>query len=194
MDEITQLINKADNLKGQQKLDEAIKTLREAHEIAVKSEAATTLVDIHNKLMLLFFLINDKKRFEQSHKFARTLALKIKYNRGLVETFMNKAWIATENKNFIEAIMEASHALEFDEILSNSPAFTTALYIISEANYSVGHKEKGDKYKQLYQKKLFELSDSEENKLDKIKRLSSGITKENMLERVASAMDELDTI
>ncbi|MHA1331073.1 MAG: hypothetical protein ACTSR2_08355, partial [Candidatus Hodarchaeales archaeon] len=108
--------------------------------------------------------------------------------------FMNKAWIETENSNFIEAITHASQALAIDEILENANAFTTALYIISEANYKVGDMEKGDKYKKLYQQKLMQLTAAEEEMIRSIEGLSVGMTKEADLDaRVRQALDELDS-
>ena len=107
---------------------------------------------------------------------------------------MNKGWIETDNKNFIEAITHASQALAIDEILSNASAFTTALYIISEANYQVGDIERGDKYKELYQQKLMKLTESEEQVLKNIEGLSMGMTKEEDLDsRVKQALNELDS-
>ncbi|MHA1993296.1 MAG: hypothetical protein ACW97Z_02025 [Candidatus Hodarchaeales archaeon] len=107
---------------------------------------------------------------------------------------MNKAWIETDNKNFIEAITHASQALAIDEILESATAFTTALYIISEANYSVGDSVKGDKYKSLYQQKLMKLTENEEQVLRSIEGLSVGITKEEDLDsRVKQALQELDS-
>ena len=111
--------------------------------IGITNNEVENLVDIHNQLMLLHYQNNDSESFQKSFKFARTLAARINYNKGLVESYMNKAWIETDNRNFIEAITHASQALAIDEILESATAFTTALYIISEANYSVGDIVKG---------------------------------------------------
>ncbi|MHA1213828.1 MAG: hypothetical protein ACTSPG_00845 [Candidatus Hodarchaeales archaeon] len=194
MSEINELILKAKALKQRKQVSEAISILNKAHEIAVEQNAVRELVDIHNQLMLLHYQNNDTRSFTKSFNFARTLAAKINYKKGLVETFMNKAWIETENSNFIEAITHASQALAIDEILENANAFTTALYIISEANYKVGDMEKGDKYKKLYQQKLMQLTAAEEEMIRSIEGLSVGMTKEADLDaRVRQALDELDS-
>ncbi|MFX0184838.1 MAG: hypothetical protein ACFE95_17280 [Candidatus Hodarchaeota archaeon] len=194
MEEIQKLILKSKVLRKKKQLREAIEHLNEAHEIGVKQNSVEDLVDVHNQLILLHYQNNNIELFQKSFNFARTLAVKINYYRGLVETYMNKAWIETDNENFIEAITHASQALAIDEILENAPAFTTALYIISEANYKVGDLEKGDKYKQLYQQKLMRLTESEEQMLRSIEGLSRGITKEEDLDaRVKQALDELDS-
>lgn len=194
MEEIQQLILKSKVLRKKRQLREAIEHLNEAHEIGVKQNSVEDLVDVHNQMILLHYQNNNIELFQKSFNFARTLAAKINYYRGLVETYMNKAWIETDNENFIEAITHASQALAIDEILENAPAFTTALYIISEANYKVGDLEKGDKYKQLYQQKLMKLTESEEQMLKSIEGLSRGIAKEEDLDaRVKQALDELDS-
>jgi len=194
LEEIQQLILKSKVLRKKRQLREAIEHLNEAHEIGVKQNSVEDLVDVHNQLILLHYQNNNIELFQKSFNFARTLAVKINYYRGLVETYMNKAWIETDNENFIEAITHASQALAIDEILENAPAFTTALYIISEANYKVGDLEKGDKYKQLYQQKLMKLTESEEQMLKSIEGLSKGIIKEEDLDtRVKQALDELDS-
>ena len=194
MDEIKELILKAKGEKQRRDYENAIITLNHAHEIGMENNQANDLVDVHNQLILLYYLNNDLDRFQKSYNFARTLALRINYNQGLVETFMNKAWIETEDKNFLEAINHASQALAIDEILENASAFTTALYIISEANYKIGDITKGDKYKKLYQKKVMQLTESEEQMLQSIEGLSVGMTKEEDLDsRVKKALDELDS-
>ncbi len=194
MEDITKLIVKAKALKQRKQVVEAIQLLNEAHEIGISNNDVENLVDIHNQLMLLHYQNNDPESFQKSFKFARTLAARINYNRGLVESYMNKAWIETDNRNFIEAITHASQALAIDEILENATAFTTALYIISEANYSVGDIEKGDKYKKLYQHKLMKLTQSEEQVLKSIEGLSVGMKKETDLDsRVMQALQELDS-
>ena len=194
MEELKEIILKAKALKQRREYQKAIEILNRGHEIGVKSEAVEDLVDIHNQLILLHYQINDLVMFQKSYNFARTLAVKINYNRGLVESFMNMAWVQTDNRNFVDAITHASQALAIDDILDNASAFTTALYIISEANYSVGDIEKGDKYKELYQKKLMKLTDSEEQMLKSIEGLSVGMTKEEDLDsRVQQALEELDS-
>ena len=194
MEELKELIIKAKALKQRRDYQKAIDILNQGHEIGVKSEAVEDLVDIHNQLILLHYQNNDLVMFQKSYNFARTLALKINYNRGLVETFMNMAWVQTDNRNFVDAITHASQALAIDDILDNASAFTTALYIISEANYSVGDIEKGDKYKELYQKKLMKLTVGEERMLKSIEGLSVGMTKEDDIDsRVKQALDELDS-
>ncbi|UCE14380.1 MAG: hypothetical protein JSV04_04180 [Candidatus Heimdallarchaeota archaeon] len=194
MEELQELILKAKSLKQRRDYKGAIDLLNQAHEIGVKNNAVEQLVDVHNQLILLHYQNDDLALFQKSFNFARTLASKINYYRGLVETFMNKAWIETDNKNFIEAITHATEALAIDEILQNASAFTTALYIISEANYKVGDIEKGDKYKKLYQKKLMKLTDDEEKMLKSIEGLSVGMTKEEDLDsRVKQALAELDS-
>ena len=192
--DIQNLILKAKSLKQQKDIGKAIDLLNQAHEIGIANNDVERLVDIHNQLILLHYQNNDPESFQKSFKFARTLAARINYNKGLVESMMNKAWIETDNKNFIEAITHASEALAIDEILENASAFTTALYIISEANYSVGDIAKGDKYKELYQQKLMKLTESEEQVLRSIEGLSVGITKEEDLDsRVKQALHELDS-
>ncbi len=194
MEDIKELIIKAKALKQSKQVTEAITLLNKAHEIGISTNDVENLVDIHNQLMLLHYQNNDPDSFQKSFKFARTLAARINYNRGLVESYMNKAWIETDNRNFIEAITHASQALAIDEILENATAFTTALYIISEANYSVGDMEKGDKYKKLYQHKLMKLTQSEEQILKSIEGLSVGMKKETDLDsRVIQALQELDS-
>lgn len=194
MDELKEIIIKAKAYKQRRDYSRAIELLNKGHEIGVKNEAVEDLVDIHNQLILLHYQNDDLEMFQKSYNFARTLALKINYNRGLVETFMNMAWVQTDNRNFIDAITHASQALAIDDILDNASAFTTALYIISEANYSVGDMEKGDKYKELYQKKLMKLTESEERMLKSIEGLSVGMTKEDDIDsRVKQALDELDS-
>lgn len=194
MEELKEIILKAKALKQRREYQKAIEILNRGHEIGVKSEAVEDLVDIHNQLILLHYQINDLVMFQKSYNFARTLAVKINYNRGLVESFMNMAWVQTDNRNFVDAITHASQALAIDDILDNASAFTTALYIISEANYSVGDMEKGDKYKELYQKKLMKLTESEEQMLKSIEGLSVGMTKEEDLDsRVQQALEELDS-
>ncbi|MFX0152773.1 MAG: hypothetical protein ACFFAJ_18475 [Candidatus Hodarchaeota archaeon] len=194
MEEIQRLILKSKALRKKRQIREAIELLNKAHEIGIQQNAVDDLVDVHNQLLLLHYQNNNLDMFQKSFNFARTLAVKINYNRGLVETYMNKAWIETDNENFIEAITHASQALAIDEILENAPAFTTALYIISEANYKVGDLEKGDKYKQLYQQKLMRLTESEEEMLKSIEGLSVGMTKEEDLDaRVKQALNELDS-
>lgn len=194
MEELKELIIKAKAFKQRRDYQKAIALLNQGHEIGVKNEAVEDLVDIHNQLILLHYQNNDLEMFQKSYNFARTLALKINYNRGLVESFMNMAWVQTDNRNFVEAITHASQALALDDILDNASAFTTALYIISEANYSVGDIEKGDKYKELYQKKLMKLTESEEKMLKSIEGLSVGMTKEDDIDsRVKQALDELDS-
>ena len=194
MQEISDLILKAKALKQRKEYSQAITLLNRAHELGVENNAVQELVDIHNQLILLHYQNNDTTSFTKSFNFARTLAAKINYNQGLVETFMNKAWIETENKNFIEAITHASQALSIDEILDNANAFTTALYIISEANYKVGDMEKGDKYKALYQQKLMQLTSAEEEMIRNIEGLAKGMKKESDLDsRVKQALDELDS-
>ncbi len=194
MEDIKALITKAKALKQNKQVAEAISILNQAHEIGITNNEVENLVDIHNQLMLLHYQNDDFESFQKSFKFARTLAARINYNKGLVESYMNKAWIETDNKNFIEAITHASQALAIDEILESATAFTTALYIISEANYSVGDNVKGDKYKQLYQNKLMKLTESEEQVLKSIEGLSVGITKEEDLDsRVKQALQELDS-
>ena len=192
--DIQQLIIRAKALKQQKDISKAIDLLNQAHEIGINTNDVERLVDIHNTLILLHYQNNDPESFQKSFKFARTLAARINYNKGLVESMMNKAWIETDNKNFIEAITHASEALAIDEILENASAFTTALYIISEANYSVGDTAKGDKYKQLYQQKIMKLTENEEQVLKSIEGLSVGITKEEDLDsRVKQALQELDS-
>ena len=194
MEDIKELIIKAKALKQSKQVTEAIELLNKAHEIGISTNDVENLVDIHNQLMLLHYQNNDPESFQKSFKFARTLSARINYNKGLVESYMNKAWIETDNKNFIEAITHASQALAIDEILENATAFTTALYIISEANYSVGDMEKGDKYKKLYQHKLMKLTESEEQVLKSIEGLSVGMKKETDLDsRVVQALQELDS-
>jgi tetratricopeptide (TPR) repeat protein len=194
LEDIKSLIIKAKALKQDKQVSEAISLLNQAHEIGIANNEVENLVDIHNQLMLLHYQNNDSESFQKSFKFARTLAARINYNKGLVESYMNKAWIETDNKNFIEAITHASQALAIDEILESATAFTTALYIISEANYSVGDNVKGDKYKQLYQQKLMKLTESEEQVLKSIEGLSVGMTKEEDLDsRVKQALQELDS-
>ena len=194
MEDIKELIIKAKALKQRKQVTDAIQLLNQAHEIGISTNDVENLVDIHNQLMLLHYQNNDPESFKKSFKFARTLAARINYNRGLVESYMNKAWIETDNRNFIEAITHASQALAIDEILENATAFTTALYIISEANYSVGDMEKGDKYKKLYQHKLMKLTQSEEQILKSIEGLSVGMKKETDLDsRVTQALQELDS-
>ena len=194
MEDIKELIIKAKALKQSKQVTEAISLLNKAHEIGISTNDVENLVDIHNQLMLLHYQNNDPESFQKSFKFARTLSARINYNKGLVESYMNKAWIETDNKNFIEAITHASQALAIDEILENATAFTTALYIISEANYSVGDMEKGDKYKKLYQHKLMKLTQSEEQVLKSIEGLSVGMKKETDLDsRVVQALQELDS-
>ncbi|MFX1284401.1 MAG: hypothetical protein ACFFB5_12135 [Promethearchaeota archaeon] len=194
MEELQERIIKAKALRKREKIKEAINVLNEGHDIGVKNNAVEDLVDIHNQLILLHYQNNDPVMFEKSYNFARTLAARINYNKGLVETFMNKAWVETDNRNFLEAITEATQALSIDDILDNASAFTTALYIISEANYSVGDIEKGDKYKELYQKKLMKLTEGEEKMLRSIEGLSVGMTKEEDIDaRVRQALDELDS-
>ncbi len=194
MEELKELIFKAKAFKQRREYQKAIELLNQGHEIGVENEAVEDLVDIHNQLILLHYQNNDLQMFQKSYNFARTLALKINYNRGLVESFMNMAWVQTDNRNFLDAITHASQALAIDDILDNASAFTTALYIISEANYSVGDIEKGDKYKELYQKKLMKLTDSEEKMLKSIEGLSVGMTKEDDIDsRVMQALDELDS-
>ncbi len=194
MEELKEIILKAKALKQRRQYKEAIRVLNEGHEVGVKNNAVEDLIDIHNQLILLYYQDNDPAMFQKSYNFSRTLAVKVGYNSGLVEAFMNKAWVETDNKNFMDAIIHASEALAIDEILENASAFTTALYIISEANYKVGDIEKGDKYKQLYQKKLMRLTDSEEEMLRSIEGLSVGMTKEEDLDtRVMQALEELDS-
>ncbi|MFX0015171.1 MAG: hypothetical protein ACFFB2_10240 [Promethearchaeota archaeon] len=194
MEELKELILKAKALKQRREIKKAIDLLNQAHKIGVKNEAVEDLVDVHNQLILLHYQNNDQEMFQKSCNFARTLAAKINYNRGLVETFMNMAWVQTDNRNFVEAIAHASQALALDDILDNASAFTTALYIISEANYSVGDREKGDKYKELYQRKLMKLTDTEEKMLKSIEGLSVGMTKEDDIDkRVKQALEELDS-
>lgn len=194
MEEIQKLILKAKASRMRKSYTEAIQLLNQAHEIGVKENAVEDLVDVHNQLILNHYLNNNAEMFQKSFNFARTLAVKINYNKGLVETYMNKAWIETDNQNFIEAITHASQALAIDEILVNSPAFTTALYIISEANYKVGDLEKGDKYKELYQRKLMKLTETEEQMLKSIEGLGKEVTKEEDLDsRVRQALEELDS-
>ncbi|MHA1978903.1 MAG: tetratricopeptide repeat protein [Candidatus Hodarchaeales archaeon] len=194
MEDIKGLIIKAKALKQSKQVTEAISLLNKAHDIGISTNDVENLVDIHNQLMLLHYQNNDPESFQKSFKFARTLSARINYNKGLVESYMNKAWIETDNKNFIEAITHASQALAIDEILENATAFTTALYIISEANYSVGDMEKGDKYKKLYQHKLMKLTQSEEQVLKSIEGLSVGMKKETDLDsRVVQALQELDS-
>lgn len=194
MEDIKELIIKAKALKQSKQVTEAISLLNKAHEIGISTNDVENLVDIHNQLMLLHYQNNDPESFQKSFKFARTLSARINYNKGLVESYMNKAWIETDNKNFIEAITHASQALAIDEILENATAFTTALYIISEANYSVGDMGKGDKYKKLYQHKLMKLTQSEEQVLKSIEGLSVGMKKGTDLDsRVVQALQELDS-
>jgi tetratricopeptide (TPR) repeat protein len=194
LEDIKGLIIKAKALKQSKQVTEAISLLNKAHDIGISTNDVENLVDIHNQLMLLHYQNNDPESFQKSFKFARTLSARINYNKGLVESYMNKAWIETDNKNFIEAITHASQALAIDEILENATAFTTALYIISEANYSVGDMEKGDKYKKLYQHKLMKLTQSEEQVLKSIEGLSVGMKKETDLDsRVVQALQELDS-
>ena len=194
MEELKEFIIKAKAFKQRREYQKAIDILNQGHEIGVKNEAVEDLVDIHNQLILLHYQNDDLEMFQKSYNFARTLALKINYNRGLVETFMNMAWVQTDNRNFVDAITHASQALAIDDILDNASAFTTALYIISEANYSVGDMAKGDKYKELYQKKLMKLTEGEERMLKSIEGLSVGMTKEDDIDsRVKQALDELDS-
>ncbi|UCG02336.1 MAG: hypothetical protein JSW11_22455 [Candidatus Heimdallarchaeota archaeon] len=194
MEELKEIIIKAKAFKQRREYQKAIEILNQGHEIGVRNEAVEDLVDIHNQLILLHYQNNDLEMFQKSYNFARTLALKINYNRGLVESFMNMAWVQTDNRNFVDAITHASQALAIDDILDNASAFTTALYIISEANYSVGDMEKGDKYKELYQKKLMKLTEGEEKMLRSIEGLSVGMTKEDDIDsRVKQALDELDS-
>ena len=194
MEELKELIFKAKAFKQRREYQKAIELLNQGHEIGVENEAVEDLVDIHNQLILLHYQNNDLEMFQKSYNFARTLAVKVNYNRGLVESFMNMAWVQTDNRNFIDAITHASQALAIDDILDNASAFTTALYIISEANYSVGDIEKGDKYKELYQKKLMKLTEGEERMLKSIEGLSVGMTKEDDIDsRVKQALDELDS-
>ncbi|MFW9856778.1 MAG: hypothetical protein ACFFFG_17145 [Candidatus Thorarchaeota archaeon] len=194
IEEIKTLLLKAKAQKQRNNITEAIELLNQAHEIGIQNNAVEDLVDIHNQLILLHYLNNDTDRFRKSYNFSRTLALRINYNRGLVETFMNIAWIETDNKNFVEAITHASEALALDDILDNAPAFTTALYIVSEANYHVGDIEKAEKYKRLYQKQLMKLTEQEEQMIRSIEGLATGISTENDLDaRVRQALDELDS-
>lgn len=194
MEELKEIILRAKAFKQRREYKNAIEILNEGHEIGIKNEAVEDLVDIHNQLILLHYQNDDLDKFQKSYNFARTLALKINYARGLVESFMNMAWVQTDNRNFVEAITHASQALAIDDILDNASAFTTALYIISEANYSVGDIKKGDKYKELYQKKLMKLTGSEEKMLRSIEGLSVGMTKEEDLDsRVSRALEELDS-
>ncbi|MFX1515207.1 MAG: hypothetical protein ACFFC6_02780 [Promethearchaeota archaeon] len=194
MEELKEFIIRAKAFKQRREYQKAIDILNQGHEIGVKNEAVEDLVDIHNQLILLHYQNDDLIMFQKSYNFARTLALKINYKRGLVETFMNMAWVQTDNRNFVDAITHASQALAIDDILDNASAFTTALYIISEANYSVGDIEKGDKYKELYQKKLMKLTEGEERMLKSIEGLSVGMTKEDDIDsRVKQALDELDS-
>lgn len=150
-------------------------------------------MDVHNQLILLHYLNDDSVRFKKSYNFSRTLALEINYHKGLVETFMNMAWIETDNKNFIEAITHASEALALEAILENAPAFTTALYIVSEANYHVGDLNKAERYKSLYQRQLMKLTEQEEQMLRSIEGLATGISSDDLDARVRQALEELDS-
>ncbi len=194
MEELQNIIVKAKALKQRKDIKEAISLLEKAHEIGVEKNAVEDLVDIHNQLVLLYYQNTDPDKFSKSYNFARTLAAKINYSRGLVETFMNMAWVETDSENFIEAVSHATQALSIDEILENSSAFTTCLYVISEANFKIGDQKMGVKYQKLYQRKLMQLSTSEEEMLKKIPELSKGMTKEEDLDsRVRQALDELDS-
>lgn len=194
MEELQNIIVKAKALKQRKEIKEAISLLEKAHEIGVENNAVEDLVDIHNQLILLYYQNSDPEKFSKSYNFARTLAAKINYSRGLVETFMNMAWVETDSENFIEAVSHATQALSIDEILENSTAFTTCLYVISEANFKIGDEKMGVKYQKLYQRKLMQLSTSEEEMLKKIPELSKGMTKEEDLDsRVRQALDELDS-
>ena len=194
MEELQNIIVKAKALKQRKEIKEAISLLEKAHEIGVENNAVEDLVDIHNQLVLMYYQNSDPEKFSKSYNFARTLAAKINYSRGLVETFMNMAWVETDSENFIEAVSHATQALSIDEILENSSAFTTCLYVISEANFKIGDEKMGVKYQKLYQRKLMQLSTSEEEMLKKIPELSKGMTKEEDLDsRVRQALDELDS-
>ncbi len=194
MEELQNIIGKAKALKQRKEIKEAISLLEKAHEIGVENNAVEDLVDIHNQLVLMYYQNSDPEKFSKSYNFARTLAAKINYSRGLVETFMNMAWVETDSENFIEAVSHATQALSIDEILENSSAFTTCLYVISEANFKIGDEKMGVKYQKLYQRKLMQLSTSEEEMLKKIPELSKGMTKEEDLDsRVRQALDELDS-
>jgi len=87
MEELKEFIIKAKALKQRREYQRAIEILNQGHEIGVKNEAVEDLVDIHNQLILLHYQNDDLEMFQKSYNFARTLALKINYNRGLVETF-----------------------------------------------------------------------------------------------------------
>jgi len=194
MEELQNIIIRAKALKQRKDFKTAIKLLMEGHTIGVKNNAVEDLVDIHNQLILLHYQDNDPESFSKSHNFARTLAAKINYNRGLVETYMNMAWVETDGGNFIEAVTHATQALSIDEILTNSTAFTTCLYVISEANFKIGDHKMGEKYQKIYQRKLMELSSGEEEMLKSIEGLGQGMTKEEDLDsRVKQALDELDS-
>jgi tetratricopeptide (TPR) repeat protein len=194
MEELQNIIVRAKALKQKKELKEAISLLEKAHEIGVKNNAVEDLVDVHNQLILLYYQDTNPEKFSKSYNFARTLAAKINYSRGLVETYMNMAWVETDSENFIEAVTHATQALSIDDILENSSAFTTCLYVISEANFKIGDHKMGEKYQKLYQRKLMQLSDSEEQMLKKIPELGKGMTKEEDLDtRVRQALDELDS-
>jgi tetratricopeptide (TPR) repeat protein len=194
MEELQNIIVRAKALKQKKELKDAISLLEKAHEIGVKYNAVEDLVDIHNQLILLYYQDTNPEKFSKSYNFARTLAVKINYSRGLVETYMNMAWVETDSENFIEAVTHATQALSIDDILENSSAFTTCLYVISEANFKIGDHKMGEKYQKLYQRKLMQLSDSEEQMLKKIPELGKGMTKEEDLDtRVRQALDELDS-
>ncbi len=194
MEELQNIIIRAKALKQRKDIKEAIQILKKAHEIGVKNNAVEDLVDIHNQLILLHYQDNDAESFSKSYNFARTLAAKINYNRGLVETYMNMAWVETDSENFIEAVTHATQALSIDEILENSSAFTTCLYVISEANFKIGDTKMGEKYRKLYQRKVMELTSSEEEMLRSIEGLGQGMTREEDLDaRVRQALDELDS-
>ncbi|MHA2075364.1 MAG: hypothetical protein ACW97X_12155 [Candidatus Hodarchaeales archaeon] len=194
MEELQTIIVRAKALKQKKELKEAISLLEKAHEIGVKYNAVEDLVDVHNQLILLYYQDTNPEKFSKSYNFARTLAVKINYSRGLVETYMNMAWVETDSENFIEAVTHATQALSIDDILENSSAFTTCLYVISEANFKIGDHKMGEKYQKLYQRKLMQLSDSEEQMLKKIPELGKGMTKEEDLDtRVRQALDELDS-
>lgn len=194
MEELQNIIVKAKALKQRKDIKEAISLLEKAHDIGVENNAVEDLVNIHNQLILLYYQNADPDKFSKSYNFARTLAAKINYSRGLVETYMNMAWVETDSENFIKAVTHATQALSIDEILENSSAFTTCLYVISEANFKIGDQEMGVKYQKLYQRKLMQLSTSEEEMLKKIPELSKGMIKEEDLDsRVRQALDELDS-
>lgn len=194
MEELQNIIIRSKALKQRKNYKAAIQLLMEGHAIGVKNNAVEDLVDIHNQLILLHYQNNDPENFSKSHNFARTLAAKINYFRGLVETYMNMAWVETDGGNFIEAVTHATQALSIDEILTNSTAFTTCLYVISEANFKIGDHKMGEKYQKLYQRKLMELSSGEEEMLKSIEGLGQGMTKEEDLDnRVKQALNELDS-